>query len=373
MIHAVREQVKNHLPEAELYLSPTLASPEKIHAAGYSAINFPLFHFGFNAPWQFDLSLKFPILIKLYLFLRKRVRFSGNTKLADIDLILDISGYAFAEKWGMTPVINLRSLIKEAVSNQGKYIFLPQAFGPFSENQVPVMKECISLASLVIARDGKSYSNVLKFDSNSSKIEKFPDITLSFGKKNELSTDSYCCVVPNARMLDRGGEEWKIHYEEILIEAIEDILNHSSYEVKVLNHSTYDDVALVNKLSNHFASSSRVTGVYESNPLKLKELLSRSYFNIASRFHAVASSLSSSVPCIMTSWSHKYQELAEEYQMSKYCIIQPNQPSMASLIKEVLPKDKNAMLRQKIHAANLQIEQGNIEMWQIIKHTVSNS
>ena len=56
---------------------------------------------------------------------------------------------------------------------------------------------------------------------------------------------------------------------------------------------------------------------------KLKALISTAYLCVTSRFHGVASALNSCVPCLATSWSHKYEELFRDYGMTD-CVLDLN-------------------------------------------------
>lgn len=290
--------------------------------------------------------------------------------MKDIDIVFDISGYAFAKKWGMTPLVNVNNLMKHIIANDGKYFFLPQAFGPFNDNQIPVMKECIALSTLIIARDKVSYENLTSIADKSNKIKQCSDITLSMSvdtiKDKSASTD-YCCIVPNVRMLDRGGAEWQKEYLNLLKSAIEYILSNSTLQIKIVNHSKTDDKELVNELGDIYASDTRVTKVFEENPLLLKTILGNAFFNLASRFHAVASSLSGNVPCVMTAWSHKYYELAQDFKVEKYCLQEPNFEKLPSLLEDMLDEGKNDSLREQIIVMNEANIEGNRKMWATIK------
>jgi polysaccharide pyruvyl transferase WcaK-like protein len=60
--------------------------------------------------------------------------------------------------------------------------------------------------------------------------------------------------------------------------------------------------------------------VTELNALEVKGLIGSAYLCISSRFHGVASSLNSGVPCLATSWSHKYGELFKDFNQTG-CIL----------------------------------------------------
>jgi len=373
MIHSVKDQVSRYFPNAELYLSPTLASKEKVQTSGYQSLNFPLFHFGYQKPSTFNLSLKYPFLMKTYLGIKKGISFSGEVSLKDIDVVFDISGYAFAEKWGMKPVTNLLSLIEEVKKNGTKYIFLPQAFGPFSASQIPVIEKCIESADLLVARDKSSYDH-LKAVTDSPKIKQHPDITLSFSsplkKEQEADEKAYCCIIPNVRMLDKTGETWKAEYISFLLDSIHYILANSTLDIKIVNHSASDDLQVVHTLHDSFKDNPRVSKFLELDPILLKLVLSKSRFNVASRFHAVASSLSKSVPCIMTSWSHKYQELAGEFNVRRFCLGQPDKDAMRVLLQELISPDGNLSIRNQLLGINKEVEEKNMNMWIQIRGVV---
>jgi len=372
MIYSAQKQIKAFLPDSRLFLSPTLASLQKIENSGFEPLNFPLFHVGYKSPKVFNYSLKYPFLMKRYIELRKWASFKANITLKEIDIVFDISGYAFALKWGMTPVLNLNSLMNYVVNHNGKYIFLPQAFGPFSEEQLPIIRECIKKSTLAISRDQTSYKNLIDLGADSSKIKKYPDITLSFkvDTKETITKDKYCCIVPNIRMLDRGGVEWKKEYLNLLEFSIEYILENSDCNIRIVNHSKLDDRKLVSDFGDKYKSEVRVSTVFEEDPLVLKLILSNSYFTLASRFHAVASSLSSNVPCIMTSWSHKYQELAKDFGVGEFCLQKPDQKKLSSLLDGVIESDKNNLLRLQLESKNKENIELNQNMWNLIKEVL---
>ena len=196
MMSSVRAHFNNR-KDVQLYLSPCSGTPEQIKDVGYLRLDFPLKHV--TAYRSFDVFFRFGKIIR---FLRKSYR--GELPLTKIDAVLDISGFAYSDQWGEQSVVNVNKLIRKIKNNNGVYIFLPQAFGPFTGNVIRNgMSQAIHSSELVIARDEDSRNMLLEISSYSN-IRKYPDITIGLETKPiALDKNPYSCVVANERMLDQ--------------------------------------------------------------------------------------------------------------------------------------------------------------------------
>jgi hypothetical protein len=82
----------------------------------------------------------------------------------------------------------------------------------------------------------------------------------------------------------------------------------------------------------------------------VKKIISGSQFLVGSRFHALAGALSSAVPAIALGWSHKYQEIFSDFNVSDFCFMQPSLQIPAKL-DELIKKAQIILLPTFIDAS----------------------
>ena len=96
---------------------------------------------------------------------RKRISISDSCRIYEyknFDLIIDISGYVYGDKWGVS---SLNSLYNITNYCNIKYVIMSQALGPFTNKEFhPIKNKLGSKNNLyVMARDEQSLSNIKKF------------------------------------------------------------------------------------------------------------------------------------------------------------------------------------------------------------------
>jgi len=106
-----------------------------------------------------------------------------------------------------------------------------------------------------------------------------------------------------------------------------------------------------------------VTGL---NALEVKGLISTAFLVVSSRFHGVASALNTCVPCLATSWSHKYKELFSDYNQTD-CILPLNNNEGALLkVEEYLRDDVNNSIRKDLSVCVPLIKEKTRQMWETV-------
>ena len=246
----------------------------------------------------------------------KRFESMGSSESFDFDSIhavVDASGFAFGDQWDSVYVKNLSAkLIKFAKAGK-KVILLPQAFGPFLRKDIrPLCRELFSNVDLIFPRDRISFDFIQELVSEENKLYQAPDFTnLVEGRiPNEFSyVSGRGCILPNARMMDRTSPQTAEAYLHFLEHVITTVKN-KGIDLFMLFHDR-DDYKVVSQLPTRILEN--VPKLELNDPLEIKGAIGKSLFVIGSRFHGLINAFSQNIPCLGTSWSHKYQTLFEEY------------------------------------------------------------
>lgn len=286
------------------------------------------------------------------------------------DYFIDASGLRFSDQMAASKKQESerwRLLLMNNKKQHSKIIFLPQTFGPFERLYTKQTLLSISkYADMVFSREETStlylkQSGLMDMD----KVLQYPDFTsLVEGYVPEKYTNlkSAICIIPNRQMITQGVIS-KSSYLNFLVVLIED-LKASGYTVYLLNHQGKADEDIAIECMNLLHD--KIEFLNGLNALEVKGVISQSRLVITSRFHGAVSSLNSCVPCLATSWSHKYEELFYAYKQSD-CILDVNNVSDALIkVHNYLDNDKNKQIRRILESSAENIKNINREMWEII-------
>lgn len=254
------------------------------------------------------------------------------------DAVLDISGYAYGDKWPVLMANQGIARFRDYHKRGRPVILMPQMLGPFEKpTHAEVFRKLAAYADPIYARDDASYRSVLDvLPDMSDRIRQFPDLTIEvkpdtfpdgFSLRPE---DKYVTVVPNMRMLDRTSDAWRAVYVDLMRGVVE-YAQSAGFKVVVMQHEAgKGDAELVEMLSND-----ATIRVDDPDPRKLKAVLAGSQLAVCSRFHAVVSALSSGTPCLTLGWAHKYQMIHRDFDLEETSL---GEAPSAEAFRDALPK-----------------------------------
>lgn len=308
MLHAIVQQVKQLWPEADIVLAPNANSPYKARALLGAYQKLPL-QKG-RLEWH---GLGYALSPRLRGWLKNRL---GLVTEADIDVVLDASGFAYGDQWPASSITLLCNEIKRYAKAGKKYILLPQAFGPFSrEADKQRLTRVLPLASLVCARDEQSLQHLAALMPNTNNLVRFGDFT---NLVKPVVPDNYqqggqkVLFIPNSNMLSKRNNhsDWQAHYIPVLVRLVS-VVRTLGLTPVLLNHEGAEDARLCQQIAA--LAGGDMTIITEPDPLKVKGIIGASNAVVCSRFHGCVSALAQGVPCLGTSWSHKYEQLFHDY------------------------------------------------------------
>lgn len=370
MMVAVLQEVKRHFPDAKLIINNN--NPDGVLIRETFGKNFRLVRkasfYRFVSKFRLERIAKlFSNNLADYLTTKRAVK--------GANIVFNIGGFQFGDQWNHNKddIRSWERYLKKMHQYGAKYVFLPQAFGPFDKSgSKEILDVVYKNSDVLIARDDISFKYVSERGDDGKKIFLYPDFTASvIGKKTSFSENnkSKVCIIPNSKIIQKG-----ILDKDAYISAIVDLANHINkrgFGIVLLNHEGRGDFLLCNSIASRLKQPALViTGL---NAIETKGVIAASYLVISSRFHGVANSLSSCVPCLATSWSHKYQKLLEEYAQNN-CLLDLSKKDLSiAMVDKMLDEGENSNIRKVLERKNKEVIDKNCEMWDVIWNRVSQS
>jgi polysaccharide pyruvyl transferase WcaK-like protein len=359
MLQAVLQQMQQHWPDAALVLAPNPNSSYVNRA-----------RLGAYQKWSIRKNIIDLNSLSYYLpkaFRRWLKRSWGVVTEADIDVVLDASGFAYGDQWGTLSTKAMAGEVKRQAKNGKKYIFLPQALGPFSRTKdIGYLKDALPHASLICAREETSFAHVRSLIGDAPNLVQFPDFTnLVTGLVPDYyqQGDSKVLIIPNSNMISSRNSHgsWQQTYIDVLVAAVA-VVRELGLKPVLLNHEGKGDGDICT-LVQQKAGGDAIELIAEQDPLAVKGIIGASKAVICSRFHGCVSALSQGVPCLGTSWSHKYERLYEEYAQSD-CLIQPD--ITPAQLKQALTDAIASVDAEEKAQARDKFKQQSTEMWRVV-------
>lgn len=312
-------------------------------------------------------------IVRLFEWLPEKTRSEwGIIFPQEIDFVLDASGFVFGDQWSERHIRQEgERFLKYKRQYGSKVILLPQAFGPFKNSDIrKISKEILSEMDMIFVRDNSSLNYIKELLPSSMESEKIffgPDFTNLVRGTLPFSFDEALkgavAILPNEKMLTKKSTGESEKYISFLVHCIK-TLERKKARCFILCHQN-EDKNVVDMLNSECDCTPEV--VAESNPAHIKGILGLCRFLIGSRFHGLVNGLSQGIPCICTSWSHKYEALFEDYQCSEYLISDLSDTvHVDQLISNLFDDTTYKSIRNNIekHASSIAVQTKN--MWKTI-------
>ncbi|QYJ74045.1 polysaccharide pyruvyl transferase family protein [Shewanella sp. FJAT-52076] len=362
MLHACIEQIKAQWPDAEIVLTPDANSPylKRAQLGAWQKLNLHKHVFDLNG-----LSYFLPHAF------RRALRRFGIVTEADVDLVLDASGFAYGDSWPVRQLTHTSKQVQRMALKGKPYIFLAQAFGPFTH---PKLKHSIrsywGSAALIVARDTSSFDALSAILSHDAPLMRFPDFTNLLSPIIDEKLSPGVLVIPNSKMISSKNQrkDWHESYVNLLEEMCKAALA-SGKAITLLNHDGGEDLALCNTLNERLGGAATILSL--ECPLAVKALISKADGVVSSRYHGCVSALSQGVPTVGTSWSHKYEALFADYGCSDMLFSSPSMMSTNAVMARLLSDEYRDRCR-----TNPAIEEQKSlarEMWSSVFTVIASS
>lgn len=283
------------------------------------------------------------------------------------DYFIDAGGLVFSDQQKALSRQTYRweHLLKKQKNAGSKIIFMPQAFGPIEKNYTRKAISSIGkFSDLIFAREKISFE-YLKNSSlvDMDKVLVCTDFTSSVKgcfPERYSQLKNWVCIIPNFRMIDKG-----IVSKDGYIKFISDVVKRCKEcgrQVYILNHEGLQDELLALECQQKIGTSC-IEVVSRLDALETKGLIGSAYAVISSRYHGVASALNSGVPCLATSWNHKYAELFADYGQNDCVLNIAYMEECLDKVKLLLDEERNKEIREQLMLAKNVISTANEKMW----------
>ncbi|QFU23439.1 polysaccharide pyruvyl transferase family protein [Shewanella eurypsychrophilus] len=361
MLCAVLDRIEAYWPDAEIALTPSVKASflQRTSVSAWQKLSLRKLYLDLNS-----FSYHLPSAVRRYL------RKWGVVTEADIDVVIDASGFSYSDQW--SPKMSIRHLSGELIRNHKHnkpYIFMPQAMGPFSDPQVRAqIANSFPKAALVCAREADTFNYIHQITGDFSTFRQFGDFTNAV---KGLLPDGFdlsqplACIVPNKNMVNprNKNKQWLACYESTVLTAVK-LYRSKGLTPFFLNHEGHEDGELIARLNQQLDQPLMV--IEELDPRKVKGIIAASTAVFCSRFHGCISALSNGIACISTSWSHKYERLHENYTATELLLApEATEAQLDALIDTSLDKNNELHKQINIKAAEFKLE--TEKLWQEVK------
>lgn len=232
-----------------------------------------------------------------------------------VDAVLDASGFFLSDQWSATAIARDAQTFARLARRGTPIVMLPQAFGPFDKPEVAsAARDLLESTRLIFARDSVSLEHLTKLLGDDSRLRKAPDITIALDVDHEAGSSNVIGIVPNVNIPSRSSEPDARRQYVSALTTICALVRDRGYEPVVFAHSSHGDPGIVSEVR---AMDPSIREFKPRDGVESKQFIGTCAGIIAGRYHAIVSALSQGVPAVAHSWSHKYGELLDDFDVDR--------------------------------------------------------
>lgn len=309
------------------------------------------------------LALAYRLLPPFRGLMRRRSR--SVRALAESQLLLDQGGITFTDGREKFLLYNVASILP-AINMKTPVFKCAQAIGPF-ENPInrrvarlflPKIRTIVTRGSATLGfAKGLGLTNLVAGADYAFALE------LSGSERAELAgwfdfgffdEATVVGVAPSAvlrRKVDAQGGDYVAEVAEFIGALLRDgkrvlLIPHSARMNTEKTHN--NDLPLCREIHARLASTEGVVAIDdELTPQQLRYLIGECDLFVASRFHAMVSSLAMAVPTLVVGWSHKYREVLAMFELESLAFDYEQLTSGRLMTRfEALEKDRDEVQRK---------------------------
>lgn len=353
MLYAILEQIQSRYPSATVY---------------YNSLSGDISRIKTNLNFKHRTSLKFgrfPSAIFRRIGVLNSI-FDCYHPYEKIDYVLDGSGFKYGDQWKYSAdfYYSIELYYRRLKEYDSKIIFLPQAFGPFETSESRKIVDIINkYVDMVFAREIVSYNYLIEAGVNHTKVHLCTDFSIAVKGviMSEFCIKNGVCVIPNMQMIKHSSIS-RTQYLTFLgkiVKKCQDL----GYFPFFLNHEGGGDLEICRQINSSLASPIEVFSDLDAK--QTKGIISQSYAVVSSRYHGVASAINQSIPCLATSWSHKYRELFNDFGLDEDFVlkIDCSDEELFTKLNTVLNFESNKSISQILKIRKDENLKNVNEMW----------
>ena len=261
--------------------------------------------------------------------------------------IVDLSGDMLTESHGLPILISHIIPILYSILLKKKIYLISQSIGPFKKSKF-FINFILNRVEKISLRDSISHEYIQNFHSiNKNKIFFNTDLgfllSKKFCKKFQYLESKKIMGISVSSLYSSNVFKNSNEFDKFILEIINFSIKNK-YEIFFFVHvhgpkAHNDDYIFSKYLINNLKIRAKI--ISNASPEKMKYAISKCKIFIGARFHACISSISSGVPTLALSYSHKSTGILKDLSLSSFLISKEDLSEVNVIYKKLTQIEKN--------------------------------